>query len=252
MCDKVYHAEDVISLFDQQDVHGVLFVSGDEKAFFSVKANSDSGRVSEVTPLYKKDVHLPKFQKKGGQSAPRFARIRELEIDHYITSTCEDLQWFFVEDGLPKIKSLLILGTGPKKDSVLKELPKVCPKLAIVAKVQTMIVRVDDVPQILRDTHFGGSAPREPEVQNFWDEFNAQVGEKTKIVYGPDAVFDSLHGALLKTLIIHKEVNYGDLDMIRKECESVGCQLVTTNDDKLLETFGGLVGVKWFASVDVE
>ena len=83
-----------------QDGHGALFgiVQGNTKE-----------------TLAKFDVDLPKKHGRGGQSAPRFGRIRMLKRHHYVQKVAEAAKYHFITNDKVNVNGLILAGSADFK-----------------------------------------------------------------------------------------------------------------------------------------
>jgi peptide chain release factor subunit 1 len=63
-------------------------------------------------------VSLPKKHGRGGQSAPRFARIREEKRHHYVRKVAELTTQHFITDDMPNVKGIVLAGSANFKNDL--------------------------------------------------------------------------------------------------------------------------------------
>ena len=68
--------------------------------------------------LQRMTVQLPKKHGRGGQSALRFARIREEKRHNYVRKVCELCTQHFITDDKPNVKGLFLCGSAAIKTNV--------------------------------------------------------------------------------------------------------------------------------------
>lgn len=68
-CDNAFHVDELRAMLDAHDKYGFIVIDGEGTLFASVQG-------STVEVLHRYATTLPKKHKKGGQSAPRFNRLR--------------------------------------------------------------------------------------------------------------------------------------------------------------------------------
>merc|ERR1719234_2320663 len=90
MCDNKFHIEKLEYLCRDDEVYGFVIMDG--SGFLLGTLN---GQTREV--LNKNSVELPKKHGRGGQSAPRFERIRREARHNHVTKTCEAARMHFFE-----------------------------------------------------------------------------------------------------------------------------------------------------------
>lgn len=241
LCDNRYHTESIEPLYNTYIDNGLIVITGDCVKCYNI--NGDDFKI-----IGKSTVKIAKNQRKGGQSAPRFGRIRENEIQQYIAKCAELAIRCFTTNDLPNIGKLIIAGMGDKKDKLYAELH---PKLKLLCSIITISEKdtIHDIvnkcsPILNEDNH------SLIELEEFMDHFNKDDG---KAIYGLDDVITALLECKLEKLLVHenfKNVKY-DINYLESICESNNCQYITIADindrtQELLDGYGGIVGQSWY------
>lgn len=65
--------------------------------------------------MQKITVELPKKHGRGGQSANRFARLREEKRDHYVKRVAELATQNFISNSVPNVKGIIMAGSADFK-----------------------------------------------------------------------------------------------------------------------------------------
>lgn len=79
-----------------------------------------------------KGYHLPNKHGRGGQSAPRFGRLREEARHNYLTIVIEKMtKTLLREDGQPLIEGLVLAGSGQLKEELVERLPPTFQKIIL-------------------------------------------------------------------------------------------------------------------------
>lgn len=113
-CEKEFHLDDLITLYDIMDDYAIVLISGKRCDFYLYNSN----RTQLVRTI---EESLPSQHKTGGQSAQRFERIRDERIGWYVKKIIELMIQFYVKNGLTKIKGLIMAGPSHLKDQILSE-----------------------------------------------------------------------------------------------------------------------------------
>ena len=100
-------------LLDDDEKFGFIVVDGNGALFATLQGNVR-------TILQKITVELPKKHGRGGQSANRFARIREEKRDHYVRKVAELATQNFITDSVPNVKGIVMAGSADFK-TVIRE-----------------------------------------------------------------------------------------------------------------------------------
>ena len=112
-CGKRFNIEPILNLFEEGTAWGLIIVTGTETEVYRIQG-------TKVSKLADKNARITKNQKKGGQSAPRFSRIREELIHNYVTLVNEEVVKSFIdpETNQVTVSAILIAGPGDKKNLV--------------------------------------------------------------------------------------------------------------------------------------
>jgi len=90
LCDNKFHVEKLEYLCRDDEVYGFVIMDGSGYLLGTL-----NGQSREV--LAKSSVELPKKHGRGGQSAPRFDRIRREARQNHVTKTCEAARTHFFD-----------------------------------------------------------------------------------------------------------------------------------------------------------
>src|SRR3990170_3384652 len=130
--------EYIETLYKEYKKYGIIIINGEE-----VKMYEMSG--TEIIKLGRHKVNISNNQRKGGQSAQRFGRIRDNEIYSYITLCIEMCNKYYLEEDIPMIEGLIIGGYGEKKNKLYEnlhpKLKKMCQLLTITDKDNIITIR---------------------------------------------------------------------------------------------------------------
>lgn len=242
LCDRAFHPEYILPLYENDITYGVIIVRGEDALFYQISG-------TEIRKLDKQSTRISKNQKKGGQSAPRIGRIRDEEIQQYLAHLEEKSRECFLENDLPQIKCLIVAGPGEKKNKLAAVLH---PKLREMSHVIT-ITEKDDITtmkgtmdEIVKQN---GCQEEIKELQVFLEMMEVM---DERAVYGKKIVEKAFRRKMLAKLLIHQDVwkKIGQ-ERVQMVAEESGCQIVVVpgiNEDakRFLETYEGIVGIRWY------
>lgn len=85
-CDKIFHIDHILDLYQDQSKWGLIILSGEETSFYtcSVTQKDSSNEITQTILSDQFTIHRLKSHKKGGQSAQRFNRIHDNQVAEYI------------------------------------------------------------------------------------------------------------------------------------------------------------------------
>ncbi|ORZ41215.1 eukaryotic translation termination factor 1 [Catenaria anguillulae PL171] len=108
MCDNKFHTEPLAELLESDAKFGFIIMDGNGALFGTL-----AGNTREV--LHKMQVDLPKKHGRGGQSALRFARLREEKRHNYVRKVAELAVQFFVTNDKVNVTGIVMAGSADFK-----------------------------------------------------------------------------------------------------------------------------------------
>lgn len=113
LCDNKFHTEVLSELLENDDKFGFIVMDGQGALFGLVAGNTR-------TVLHKFSVDLPKKHGRGGQSAVRFARLREEKRHNYVRKVAEVAVQNFITNDKINVKGLILAGSADFKSDLAK------------------------------------------------------------------------------------------------------------------------------------
>ncbi|CAH1763540.1 3497_t:CDS:2 [Entrophospora sp. SA101] len=108
LCDNKFHTEALSELLESDNKFGFIVMDGNGALFGTL-----SGNTREV--IHKFAVELPKKHGRGGQSALRFARLREEKRHNYVRKVAELAVQFFITNDKVNVTGLILAGSADFK-----------------------------------------------------------------------------------------------------------------------------------------
>ncbi|HKT21622.1 MAG TPA: peptide chain release factor aRF-1 [Nitrososphaerales archaeon] len=221
-CDDHFHVEWLKDMLRDEKVFGLLAIDSSD-----VGLGILSGGSLEIADIMTSGISGK--TRKGGQSARRYERGREMELTYFFNRVGEHATRTFIDSN--KITGLLVGGPGPTKEEFLKggylhyELQKKVVAVLDLGYSGREGVRelVEKAGDILKDVRL---VEEKRLVQKFLGEVNRQGG---LALYGLPRVVESLQKASAEVVLVSD-----DLDMIRlsatcKKCGTMKSQTVPTS-----------------------
>lgn len=213
-CDDHFHLEWLKDMLREEKVYGLLSIDASEAGLGIL-----SGDRLEIPDLMTSGISGK--TRKGGQSARRYERGREMELTYYFNRVGEHATRVFIDSG--KVTGMIIGGPGPTKEEFLKggylhyELQK---KVLVVLDTsysgrEGVRELVDKASDTLQDVRL---VEEKKLVQKFLGEVNRQGG---LAVYGLPRVLDTLQRANAEVVLASD-----DLDTVRLEAKCRKCGVV--------------------------
>jgi len=218
-CDDHFHVEWLKDMLREEKVYGILSIDSSE-----VGMGILSGDRLEVVDVLTSGISGK--TRKGGQSARRYERGREMELTYYFNRVGEHATRVFVDNN--KVTGLLVGGPGPTKEEFLKgeylhyELQKKIIAVLDLGYSGREGVRelVEKAGDILKDVRL---VEEKRFVQRFLAEVNKQAG---LAVYGLPRVLDSLQKASADVVLVSDDLDMVRIDTTCKKCGTVSAETV--------------------------
>jgi len=218
-CDDHFHVEWLKDMLREEKVYGILSIDSSE-----VGMGILSGDRLEVVDTLTSGISGK--TRKGGQSARRYERGREMELTYYFNRVGEHATRVFLESN--KVTGMLVGGPGPTKDEFLKgeylhyELQKKVLAVLDLGYSGREGVRelVDKAGDILKDVRL---VEEKRLVQKFLGEVNRQGG---LAVYGLPRVIEALHKASADVVLVSDDLDMMRIDAACKKCGTVKSETV--------------------------
>ena len=213
-CDDHFHVEWLKDMLRDEKVFGLLAIDSSD-----VGLGILSGGSLEIVDIMTSGISGK--TRKGGQSARRYERGREMELTYFFNRVAEHATRTFVDSN--KITGLIVGGPGYTKEEFLKggylhyELQNKVVAVLDLGYSGREGVRelVEKAGDILKDVRL---VEEKRMVQKFLGDVNRQGGLAT---YGLPRVVEALHKASAEVVLVSD-----DLDMLRLEASCKKCGTV--------------------------
>lgn len=211
-CDDHFHLDPLREMLKEENVIGVLALDATEAGLGIV--SGDSWEVIDVT-----SSGVSGKTRKGGQSARRYERLREMELTDYYNRLADHAKKAFLEQYT--VKGLIVSGPGPTKDQFVKEnyLDYRLQK-AIIGVLDTGYSGREGVRETIEKSGELLQNVRVVEesklVQRFLREINSDSG---LAIYGIEDVIKALKRAAVDVVMISDD---SDMLYLRATCSKCG------------------------------
>lgn len=224
-CDDHFHVEFLRDMLKAEKVYGILSLDSNE-----VGIGILSGDRLDVEDLMTSGISGK--TRKGGQSARRYERGREMELIYFFNRVSEHVTRIFITDH--NVNGVIVGGPGPTKDNFLKggyldyRLQK-----NIIDVIDASYSGREGIREIaekaadkLQDVRF---MEERKLVQKFLGEINKPNG---LTVYGLPKIIDALNKGNMETILISDDINITKIRMTCKNCQTVK-EKVVENQKKM-------------------
>lgn len=197
LCDSKFHFDTIEELLEDKEKIGFIIVDGNGCLFATV-----CGGYRYI--LHKFSVDLPKKHGRGGQSALRFARLREEKRHNYVRKCSEIAANVFITENSCEIKGLVFAGSADFKTDLALS-PLLDPRLRrltikTVDVAYGMEAGLNQAIESSRDCLAGMKLVREIEVlQSFFQEI---ARDTNRTCFLPTDTITALEMGALETLVV--------------------------------------------------
>lgn len=219
-CDDHFHLDILKNMLRQEKTIGILSVDTSEAGLGIV-----SGVTLEVAEVITSGVSGK--HRAGGQSARRFERLRDMELNQFYHRVADHATKIFLEDH--KISGLIVAGPGPTKDEFLRsELLHYQLRDMIRATVDTAYSGAEGVRETLQKAEEVVEDMRIMEerklIQRFLREINAK---ESMVVYGIDPVVKAIERSNIQTVLVSDNTGLFYLKGECRRCKDIFGKMVS-------------------------
>ncbi|RAL08380.1 translation termination factor eRF1 [Aspergillus homomorphus CBS 101889] len=226
LCDNKFHTEALSELLESDQKFGFIVMDGNGALFGTL-----SGNTREI--LQKLSVDLPKKHGRGGQSALRFARLREEKRHNYVRKIAELAVQNYITNDKVNVAGLILAGSADFKNDLNQS-------DMFDQRLQAKVIKVVDVSyggengfnqaiELAAETLSNVKFVQEKKlIGKYFEEISQDTG---KVCYGIDDTLKALELGAAETLIV-----YENLDVTRWVLKSASGSDVIVHTSKAQES----------------
>ena len=204
-CENKFHASCLNYLLEDDEKFGFIVVDGSGALFATLQGNTRN-------ILHKITVELPKKHGRGGQSANRFARLREEKRHAYVKKVAELATQCFITNDKANVKGIVMAGSADFKTVVSEsDLFDMRLKAVLVASFDVSYGGENGLNQAITQSSDALANVRFVEerkmISKFFEEISLDTG---MIVFGVNDTMKALEMSALDKILL-----YEDIDIIR-------------------------------------
>lgn len=219
MCDDHFHVEYLRDMLKPEKVYGILaldsndvgigILAGDRLDIEDVMTSGISGKT-----------------RKGGQSARRYERGREMELTYFFNRVSEHVTRIFITDH--KVNGIIVGGPGPTKDNFLKgNYLDYRLQNNIIETIDTSYGGREGVREIMEKAADKLENVRLLEEKKMVQKFLGEVNRTNGLaVYGLSRIVDALNRSNIDVILISDDINTSKIKMTCKNCGTVKEKIV--------------------------
>lgn len=237
-CDRKFHLDDLLKLYETHENYAIVLVSGKRTEFYLYNIN-------ETKYLKGLDMDLPNQHKTGGQSAPRFGRIRDEKIGLYIKKIIELMIQLYVRDGIFQCQGMVLAGPAEMKDSVKNH-------DLYIQYFSRHLLKMITVPEIIDNTIYqviqlsADVLISDTEEKRIIQKFENMLTDKDLIdllLFGRQETMAAFAQNQLKEMLICEESTLKDY-VLKDETKT---KIYVIKTKEFTSKYGELVGIKYYA-----
>ncbi|EPT00075.1 hypothetical protein FOMPIDRAFT_1023889 [Fomitopsis schrenkii] len=202
LCDNKFHTEALQELLESDSKFGFIVMDGNGTLFGTV-----AGNTREV--IHKFTVDLPKKHGRGGQSALRFARLRDEKRHNYVRKVAELAVQNFITNDKVNVTGLVLAGSADFKTELsLSDMfdPRLSAKVIKVVDVSYggengFNQAIELAAESLANVKF---VQEKRLIQKYFDEISQDTG---KYCFGVDDTLKALDLGAVETLIVWENLD---------------------------------------------
>jgi len=210
-CDDHFHIEPLFEILKEKETYGIIVIDASEATVATLK-----GRRMEILGEYTSGVGGK--HRTGGQSARRFERIREMEINNYFRRVGAHINEIFGE--IKDLKGIIIGGPGPTKhDFIEGDYLNYMLKNKILGVVDTSYVGEGGLEEVVNKSSELLKNVRYSQEKKLVQRFLYEVGHDTGLaVYGEDEIRKHLQNNSVELLLLSEKLNKKRVTIKCKNC----------------------------------
>jgi peptide chain release factor subunit 1 len=226
-CDSRFHTEHLQEMLREKETYGILLIDASDATIATLQ-----GKRLEIV----RGMHsgVAGKTRAGGQSARRYERLRDMQLNEYFTRVGKHADEIFLP--IETLKGIILAGPGPTKYDFEKgDYLNYMLKNKIIDTVDTAYVEeqgvkevVEKAPEIMRKVRY-------IEEKQIVQKFLYEIGHDTGMVtYGEVEVRRALEAGAVRTLLLSEGL---DLLRVTVKCNACGYQEQQTVKNQGLTSF---------------
>jgi peptide chain release factor subunit 1 len=227
LCDNKFHTEALSELLEADDNYGFIIMDGSGSLFGLLSGNTR-------TVITKFTVDLPKKHGRGGQSAVRFARLREEKRHNYVRKVAEVAVQCFITNDKVNVNGLVLAGSADFKTDLAKS-------DLFDQRLQAKIVKIVDISyggengfnqaielsaEALANVKF---IQEKKLITQFFDEISQDTG---KFCYGVSDTLKALEAGSCEIVIVYENLEITRYVYKDSQDREVVVLVAPNNEDK--------------------
>ena len=230
-CDSRFYVDDIINMYNDTDINGVIYTDGNECIWYELKNNN-------IKKIADKKIYLQNQFKNGGQSSNRIARNRDIQRDQYIQLLAEkSIELFYKKsENIQTVKNIIFCGPAEFKTELANN--KIISGFLSNIHIITMgDLNLDLITKFVENI----SDPQELiNIKKINDMINMA---DNKLVFGTD-IIEMINTFQLDILFVHIDMYDSDkFNDYKKYNDKLN--IIKIKSD-MINKYGGMIGIKFY------
>ena len=218
-CDDHFHTDILKDMLQDDNIIGLLAIDAKDAGWGLL--HGDKLEVLKQTGSGVAGKH-----RQGGQSAKRFQKLREMELQYYFNRVAAITREYFID--IYQVKGLIVSGPGPTKEEfVNKEYLEYRLQNNIIATIDASYSGAEGIREAFAKCSDILSNFRMVEekkiIEKLFQEINTNTGLGS---YGLKEVIEMLKNNIAEMVIISDDVNMSRIEKTCKRCSNVEEELI--------------------------
>jgi peptide chain release factor subunit 1 len=218
-CDDHFHTDILKDMLQDDNIIGLLAIDAKDAGWGLL--HGDKLEVLKQTGSGVAGKH-----RQGGQSAKRFQKLREMELQYYFNRVAEITREYFID--IYQVKGLIVSGPGPTKEEfVNKEYLEYRLQNNIIATIDASYSGAEGIREAFSKCSDILSNFRMVEekkiIEKLFQEINTNSGLGS---YGLKEVIEMLKNNIAGMIIISDDINMSRIEKTCKRCSNVEDELI--------------------------
>jgi len=226
-CDARFHTEYLQEMLREKETYGILLVDASNATIATLQGK----KLNIVRQMYS---GVAGKTRAGGQSARRYERLRDAQLNSYYTSLGRHANEAFLS--IENLKGIILGGPGPTKFDFEKgEYLNYQLKNKIIEVIDTAYVEEQGVKEVVEKAPEVMKKVRYIEERKIMQQFLYEVGHDTgKITYGEEEVRRALESGAVNILLLSEGL---EMTRVTVKCSACGYQEQHTVKNKAMQEF---------------
>ena len=213
-CDDHFHTDILKDMLQDDNIIGLLAIDAKDAGWGLL--HGDKLEVLKQTGSGVAGKH-----RQGGQSAKRFQKLREMELQYYFNRVADITREYFID--IYQVKGLIVSGPGPTKEEfVNKEYLEYRLQNNIIATIDASYSGAEGIREAFSKCSDILSNFRMVEekkiIEKLFQEINTNTGLGS---YGLKEVIEMLKNNIAGMVIISDDINMSRIEKICKRCSNI-------------------------------